>query len=108
MFRRLYNRKDNRVAENRFFTVHVYIHPGESGQEKWHVHFVRKSDGVDAKISLWNFYLMRKTSFDRMTVKKFQKWTYENRHYLRRKWVQNVLKPFFQALGKRRRDEEDT
>lgn len=64
------------MAENDKFSVYVYHHPTESGQEKWHAHFVRKSDGTDAKISLWNFYLMRKTNFDRDTVKSFAEWTY--------------------------------
>jgi len=103
MFRRVYNKGAGKVAENENFAVYIYKHPTESGQEKWHVHFVRKSDSVDAKISLWNFCLMRPTQFDRNTVKLFAEWTYENRHFLRRKWVQNVLRPFFISLGKWRR-----
>ncbi len=100
MFRRVYNRADGRVAENEHFTVNIYRHPDESGQEKWHVHFVRRSDGVDAKISIWNYSLMRKTAFDRATVKNFVEWTYENRSYLRKKWVKYVLKPFLESLKK--------
>ena len=107
MFRRVYGRIDGRVAENDQFIVNIYKHPDESGQEKWHVHFVRRSDGADAKIGIWNFELMRKTTFDRKTVKNFVEWTYENRHYLRRKWLQNVLRPFMKSLGKwRERDEK--
>lgn len=101
MFKRLYNRGDGRVAENRNFTVDIYRFPDESGQAKWHVHFVRRSDGADAKISLWNFHLLRPTAFDRAAVKLFIKWTYENRHYLRRKWLQLVLKPFYRSLEKK-------
>jgi len=100
MFRRVYDRQDSRVAENEHFAVHVYRHPEESGQEKWHAHFVRKSDGADAKISVWDYSLMRRTKFDRKTVKHFIEWTYINRHYLRKRWFQNVLKPFKQSLGR--------
>ncbi|MBD65439.1 MAG: hypothetical protein CME62_09545 [Halobacteriovoraceae bacterium] len=105
MFRRVYNRDSGKVAENDNFNIYVYRHPLESGQEKWHVHFVRKSDGSDAKISLWDFSLMRPTSFDRDTIKAFIEWTYINRHFLRRKWVQHVLRPFFKSLGKWRKNE---
>ncbi len=90
MFRRVYNKGVGKVAENEDFAVYIYTHPNESGQEKWHVHFVRKSDEKDAKISLWDFTIMRPTSFDRNTVKMFAEWTYQNRHFLRRKWVQHV------------------
>jgi hypothetical protein len=100
MIRRVYNDKGGKVAENDKFSIYVYKHPTESGQERWHAHFVRRSDGTDAKISLWDFSLMRATSFDRNTVKAFIEWTYINRHFLRRKWVQNVLRPFLKSLGK--------
>ncbi len=102
MFRRVYGRGGGKVAENESFVVYVYLHPKESGQEKWHVHIVRRSDGADAKINLWTFELMRTTAFDRTTIKEFISWIYYNRHYLRRKWLQHVLKPFYESLGKKR------
>ena len=77
------------VAENENFQVKVYSFPNEGGL--WHVHFVRRSDGADAKIGLWDFELKRPTPFSRSTVKIFQIWVFENRSYLRRKWVQKVL-----------------
>ena len=104
MFRRVYNNKNGKVAENDKFIVYIYMFPNESGQEKAHVHFVRRtSDTADAKINLWNFELMRPTKFDRKTVKCFVEWTYENRHFLRRKWLQNVLRSFYKSLGKWRK-----
>ncbi len=104
MFERVYDGTTGKVAENDKFAIYVYKHPAESGQEKWHAHFVRKSDNVDVKLSLWNFYPMRPTQFDRGTVKAFAQWTCENRHFLRRKWVQNVLRPFFKSIEKWRRN----
>ena len=98
MFKRVYNGSTGKVAENKQFSVYIYHHPRESRQERWHVHFVRKSDRLDVKISLWDFGLMRKTQFDRLSVKVFVEWTYFNRHFLRRKWVQNVLKPYYQSM----------
>ena len=100
MMRRVYNDPGGKVAESTDFKVFVYLHPTESGQKKWHAHFVRKSDGADAKISLWDFHLMRPTSFDRSTIKVFVEWTFHNRHFLRKKWVQNVLRPFLKSLEK--------
>jgi hypothetical protein len=79
------------VAENDKIQVKIYLFPHEGG--RWHVHFVRKSDGVDAKIGLWDFELKRPTEFSRAAVRTFQLWVYENRSYLRRKWVQKVLSP---------------
>ena len=79
------------VAENDKFQVKIYLFPYEGG--KWHVHIVRKSDGADAKIGLWDFDLKRPSKFSKATINKFQTWVYENRSYLRRKWVQKVLNP---------------
>lgn len=100
MFRKVYNSSSGKVADGPKFSVYIYRHPLESGQEKWHVHFVRKSDGIDAKISIWNFSLMRPTEFDRKTVKVLIEWSFEHRHFLRRKWVQHVLRPFRTSMGK--------
>lgn len=90
MFRRIHDRASV-VAENDNFQVKIYLFPNEGG--KWHVHIVRKSDGADVKIGLWDFELKRPTSFTKATVMNFQHWVYENRSYLRRKWVKNVLNP---------------
>ena len=79
------------VAENKSFQVKIYLFPREGGT--WHVHIVRRSDGADAKIGLWDFELKRPTPFSRSAVKVFQEWIYNNRHYLRKKWVQKVLNP---------------
>ena len=98
--RRVY-RKGVVVAENDTFQVKIYLYPNEGGG--WHVHLVRKSDKVDLKIGLWNFELKRPTKFDRKTVLSFQEWVKENRHYLRRKWVQNVINPM-RVLKKKRRN----
>jgi hypothetical protein len=89
------------VAENAKFQVKIYLFPNEGG--RWHVHLVRKSDGADVKIGLWDFELKRPTKFSKATVKSFQKWVFENRSYLRRKWVQNVLNPM--KLFNRRNEE---
>lgn len=89
------------MAESDNFIVCIYRHPDESGQEKWHVHFVRRSDRADAKINLWTYDLMRPTSFDRATVNSFIEWTYINRSYLRRKWLKHVLRPFQLSLKKK-------
>ena len=88
--RRVY-REGAVVAENRTFQVKIYLYPDEGGG--WHVHLVRKSDKSDLKIGLWDFELKRPTKFDRKTVLEFQKWVKDNRHYLRKKWVKNVLDP---------------
>ena len=90
VFRRVY-KQGPVIAENDNFQVKIYLHPNEGGG--WHVHFVRKSDGTDVKIGLWDFELKRPTKFTRTTVIDFQKWVFENRHYLRRKWVQHVVNP---------------
>jgi hypothetical protein len=90
MFRRVYG-ASTVVAENENFQVKVDLFPKEGGS--WHVHLVRKSDGADAKIGLWDFELKRPTTFSRATIKEFQIWVFENRSYLRRKWVQKVLSP---------------
>lgn len=109
MIRRVYGREDGKVAESPKFSIYIYPHPNESGQEKWHVHVVRRSDGCDAKFSLWTYKIMRKTSFDRTTVEYFNVWVYENRHFLRRKWVRNVLIPFRISLGKsRNKNDKET
>lgn len=90
MFQRVYD-DTAVVAENDNYQVKIYLFPNEGG--KWHVHLVRKSDGTDAKISLWDFMLIRPTKFSRKTIMTFQKWVFDNRHYLRKKWVQKVLNP---------------
>jgi len=90
MFQRVYDTSAV-VAENDKFHVKIYLFPREGG--RWHVHIVRKSDGADAKIGLWDFELKRPTVFSKKTVMEFQKWVYENRHYLRKKWVQKVFNP---------------
>lgn len=46
MFRKVYNSSSGKIADGRKFSVYIYRHPLESGQERWHVHFVRKSDGI--------------------------------------------------------------
>ena len=86
------------VAENDKFQVKVYLYPNEGGG--WHVHIVRKSDGTDAKIGLWDFELKRPTKFSRSTVRVFQQWIYENRSYLRKKWMQKVVNPRNRFLKK--------
>lgn len=90
MFRRVYDTSAV-VAENDKFQVKIYLFPNEGG--RWHVHIVRRSDGMDAKIGLWDFELKRPTQFSKSTVKIFQLWIYENRSYLRKKWIQKVLNP---------------
>ncbi len=90
MFQRVYGASAV-VAENDRYQVKIYLFPHEGG--RWHVHIVRKSDSADAKIGLWDFELKRETVFSRKSVMEFQKWVYENRHYLRKKWVQKVINP---------------
>ena len=90
MFQRVYDTSAV-VAENDKFQVKIYLFPNEGG--RWHVHIVRRSDGADAKIGLWDFELKRPSTFSRATIKEFQTWVYENRSYLRRKWLQKVLDP---------------
>src|SRR5258708_1291622 len=90
MFQRVYDTSAV-VAENGNFQVKIYLFPNEGG--RWHVHIVRKSDGADVKIGLWDFELKRPTSFSKKAVKEFQEWVYNNRYYLRKKWVQKVFNP---------------
>jgi hypothetical protein len=102
MFWRVYG-TSSIVAENEKFQVKIYLFPDEGGL--WHVHIVRRSDGEDAKIGLWAFELKRPTKFSRKSVKEFQRWIYDNRHYLRKRWVQNVLNPM-KFFMKEKRDDE--
>ncbi|MCB0385997.1 MAG: DUF4160 domain-containing protein [Bdellovibrionales bacterium] len=90
MFQRVYDASAV-VAESDKFQVKIYLHPNEGGG--WHVHIVRKSDQTDVKIGLWDFELKRPTKFRRATVKAFQVWVFENRHFLRKKWMQKVVNP---------------
>lgn len=101
-FDRIYN-KSSVVAESDKFQVKIYLYPEEGGS--WHVHIVRKSDGADVKIRLWDFELKRPTSFNRKTVMGFQKWVKESRHYLRKKWTQKVLAPK-ERFHKRKKGEK--
>src|SRR3989338_7110593 len=97
MFRRVYDTSAV-VAENDKYQVKIYLYPREGGG--WHVHIVRKSDGADVKIGLWDFELKRPTKFSRSTVQEFQKWVFENRTYLRKKWTQKVVNPRRRFLKK--------
>lgn len=97
VFQRLYDTSAV-VAENENYQVKIYLFPNEGGL--WHVHIVRKSDGIDAKIGLWDFELKRPTKFTRSTVQDFQRWVYENRSYLRKKWMQKVVNPRNRFLKK--------
>ena len=90
VFKRVYDTSAV-VAENENFQIKIYLFPHEGG--KWHVHIVRRSDGADVKIGLWDFELKRPTPFSKGTVKMFQEWVYDNRHYLRKKWVQKIFNP---------------
>ena len=70
------------IAENEKFTVKVYEKDG--GIQ--HVHFVRKIDGADLKLSLETLLPLRATRFDRQSVKTCMLWLNENLSYVKRKW----------------------
>jgi len=72
MFRRIYG-KTPIVAENEKFQVKIYLFPDEGGL--WHVHIVRKSDGADAKIGLWDFELKRPSKFSKKSTQNSQRWS---------------------------------